>query len=102
MLDGKSHDEKKWRSEILLICIRINGKEYWEAYNRLVELDLNLILYLIKFLKLDPETAAKKVTFGEYALFCKDSRKIIEGFHGVKTISNGDVFDLVKMKKVED
>ena len=79
-LEGKSCEEKRWRSEILQVCIRINGKEYWEAYNRLIELDLNLMLYLIKFLKMEPEMAAKKVDLNEYALYCKDSRKIIEGF----------------------
>ena len=72
-LEGKSCEEKRWRSEILQICIRINGKEYWEAYNRLMELDLNLMLYLIKFLKMEPEMAAKKVDLNEYALYCKDS-----------------------------
>ena len=76
----------------------MNGKEYWEAYNRLIELDLNLTLYLVKFLKLEPEVAARKVDSCEFALYCKATRRVLEGFEGVKTISNGDVFDLVKQK----
>ena len=64
----------------------------------MIELDLNMTLYLVKFLKLEPEIAAKKVDNSEYALYCKATRKILEGAQGVKTISNGDVFDLVKLK----
>lgn len=60
----KSISEQKWRSEILSITIRVNGKSFKEAYNRVFTLDLNLILYLIKFLKIEPELASRKVETG--------------------------------------
>jgi hypothetical protein len=61
--------EEVWRSEIQKITLRINGVSYKEAFNRVCDLDLNLILYLIKFLSIPPETASRAVYFREYCLY---------------------------------
>lgn len=55
--------EQQWRSDILKINLRINGKCYPEAFNRTMDLDMNFILYLIKFLKMTPEVATRSVYF---------------------------------------
>jgi hypothetical protein len=49
--------ELQWRSDILKVNLRINGKVYPESFNRTMDLDLNLILFLVKFLKMAPEIA---------------------------------------------
>jgi hypothetical protein len=62
-----------FRGDIMQITLRINGSEYEEAFNRYLDIDLNLILYVIKFLKRKPETAAKEVLHKRYCLY--DSTK---------------------------
>ena len=47
--------EEKWRSDILPIVLRINGKDYPDIFNRCLDLDFNLALYLVKYMKKAPE-----------------------------------------------
>ncbi len=60
--------EQKWRLDIIEINLRINGKICSQPFNRSMDLDLNLIFYLVKFLKLPPETATRVVYFKKYCL----------------------------------
>ncbi len=88
--------EQKWRSEILVINLRINGKVYPEAYNRLLDIDFNLILYLVKFLKMTPTRAVKAVFFHEYRLFSQEKNSVIKSPYSLRMIFNNDMLDLVK------
>ena len=65
--------EQKWRSEIIRIFLRINGKTFPEAFNRMIDIDLNLALYLVKFLKMTPQRASRAVFFREYRLFSQEN-----------------------------
>jgi hypothetical protein len=88
--------ESKWRSEIMKVNLRINGKMYPEAFNRVLDVDLNLILYIIKFLKFAPERAARAVFFREYCLYNSAKKTAIKGPDGLKLVFNSDTLDLVK------
>ena len=92
-------DEQKWRSMTIQINLRINGKTYSEAFNKMMDLDLNLILYLVKFLKLSPERASREVFFKRYCLhhYCRD--QILQQPSALKIIQQGDTLDLVLNKQ---
>ena len=88
--------EQKWRSEILKISLRINGKEFAEVFNRMIDLDFNLALYLVKFLKMAPERAARAVYYKEYRLYFEKKKTVLKGVDYLKILHNLDVVDLVK------
>jgi hypothetical protein len=76
--------------------LRINGKEFEEAFNRYLDIDLNLILYVMKFLKRKPETAAKEVFYKRYALYSAQRKAFIsEQKNFLPTLEEFDVLDLV-------
>ena len=88
--------EQLWRTEILKINLRINGKTFTEAFNRHLDLDFNLILYLVKFLKMLPIRASRAVFFKEYRLFSQEKQCILKSPESLKLIFNNDTLDLVK------
>ena len=75
----KSEKERWWRSEVIEVRLRINGRIFNEVYNRMLHSEMNLILYLIKFLKLAPKIAAKKAEEGDYGLYHKRTNRLITG-----------------------
>ncbi len=56
------NDRDLWTGDVLQIILRINGKCFSEAFNRMMHVDLNLALYLMKFLKMSASDAMAKVT----------------------------------------
>jgi hypothetical protein len=64
----KISDEDKWR-DIIGIWVRINGKYYNEIFNRAIGLNLNLAVYLVKYLKRRGSFAEKEAHYGIYALY---------------------------------
>jgi hypothetical protein len=88
--------EQKWRSEILKISLRINGREFAEVFNRMIDLDFNLALYLVKFLKMTPDRAARAVFFKEYRLYSEKRKTVLKAVDYLKQLNNLDVLDLVK------
>ena len=71
-------DHELWRGDVLQIILRINGKCFTEAFNRCLDVDLNLALYLIKFLKFTPEQAVEKVNLNLYGLLNKAKNLVID------------------------
>jgi hypothetical protein len=56
------NDRDLWTGDVLQIILRINGKCFSEAFNRMMHVDLNLALYLMKFLRMSASDAMAKVT----------------------------------------
>jgi hypothetical protein len=65
----------------------------------MMDLDLNLILYLIKYLKTSPETASREVYFKQYCLHHSARDQILQQPTALKVIQPGDTIDLVKSKQ---
>lgn len=78
-----------------MIQLRINGKVFNEAFNKMMDLDLNLVLYLVKFFKFDPVKAARSVYFKEFCLFHPRYEQVLFQVDALKKIFPDDVLDLV-------
>ena len=87
--------ETLWRSDMILVTLRINGKAHKEVFNRMLDNDFNLILYLIKHLKMLPSKAAKAVYFKEFCLYHVETEKILAQGSAVTILRSGDNVDLV-------
>lgn len=99
-----SQKEKEWRSEIVEMKLRINGHTYPEVFNRLCTCQFNVILYLIKYCKMEPETAARLVANEEYTLLVrgKDDKLQQVGNLNLRGFWQHEVFYLVRKKKKPD
>jgi hypothetical protein len=71
-------DRDLWTGDVLQIILRINGKCFSEAFNRMMHVDVNLALYLMKFLRMSASDAMQKVTSNQYALLNKEKNRLID------------------------
>ena len=69
-------DEEKWR-DVIGVWIKINGTRYNEVFNRSIGINLNLIIYLIKYLKKRGTIAEKEIYYGMFALYKAKEKALI-------------------------
>lgn len=67
-----------------------------------MDLDFNLILFLVKFLKMAPESASRSVYFKQYCLHHSVKNCILQQPGAIRQISNGDTVDLVKCSTLKN
>jgi len=92
-------DRDLWIGDVLQIILRINGKCFAEAFHRMMDIDLNLALYLIKFLKLKPCEAMAEIKTNHFALLNRHRNRVIDSDQVLRCrgVSNNDVLDLIRL-----
>jgi hypothetical protein len=85
---------------VLQIILRINGQCFTEPFHRMLHIDLNLALYLAKFLRLTPQQALSRVKSNKYALLNKARNCVLDSDQVLKCrgIQSNDVLDIIKLK----
>jgi len=80
-------EEEKWRS-VINIKLKIKDKIYTEVYNLSMAINLNLALYLVKYLKWKGQVAEKEAHYGVFALYKEKLKDIV---HSSDYVCEGDV-----------
>ncbi len=62
----------------------------------MIDLDLNLAIYLVKFLAITPTRAVRAVFYHEYRLFNLEKNSFVRSPYSLRVMCNNDTLDLVK------